>query len=276
MQIKFEVETGLAIKAQNGGLFVARSENWIHPARTLESFELIFVKQGVLRLHEEDEQFEVQPGEALILWPHRRHGGIMPSPRNLKFYWVHFTLNTQRLSASADTLQVRQHVNIARPDQMTSLFRQLLNDQELFGAKSATLGPIVMLILCEAARSGVAAGDEARTTSSLAAGAQIVIQTKFSSPITASSIAAELRCNPDYLGRVFRGVYNKTITEALHECRTRHAAALLAESGTGVDEIARLSGFADPAYFRRIFKRLQGMTPGAWRALHTRTHINHS
>lgn len=272
MPLKIDVSS--SIKAQNGGLFVSKSADWVHPQRVLGSFELVFVKQGVLRLREEVRAFDVHPGEALLLWPNRQHGGIAPSSRHLKFYWVHFTTDARPGASSGEVLQILQHVRIARPDQMTALFRHLLNDQELFGAKSVTLGPLIALMLCEAARSGFTAAEQAGASSVLAAKAEVVIQNKFSARLTASSIAAQLQCNPDYLGRVFRAVYGKTLTDALHERRVRHATTLLAETGTGIDEIGRLCGFTDAAYFRRIFRRHQEMAPGAWRALYTRTHIN--
>ncbi|WP_186144572.1 helix-turn-helix transcriptional regulator [Burkholderia gladioli] len=274
MQLRVSVQS--AIRAQNGGLFVSKSADWVHPQRRLESYELAFVRQGVLHLREDDTEFEAQPGEALLLWPHRRHGGTRAAGRGLKFYWVHFTLAHDIEEDVPDALQVRQHTHVARPDQMSALFRQLVNDQELFGARSTTLAPIIALMLCELARSENAVAQQAGAASALAAKAEMVIQNKFTGDISASTIADELHCNPDYLGRVYRRAYGKTLTEALHKRRVRHAAMLLAETGKSIGEIGQLCGFSDPAYFRRIFSRYQEMTPGAWRALHTRMHMNHT
>ncbi|GAB7129342.1 helix-turn-helix domain-containing protein [Silvimonas sp. JCM 19000] len=262
----------LGVQAQNGGLFVAASANWRHPERKLTSYELIFVKEGVLYLTEAGVEFEVRPGEALLLWPERLHRGHRGASRDLKFYWVHFTVDA---AAEDGALHARQHASVARPDHLTALFRRLLDDQELFGARSATLSLLLMLMLCELARSGVSARAPDSRPAALAGKAEVVIQTKFQDAISASSIAAELRCNPDYLGRVFRTEYGKTITDTINERRIRHACALLAETRSGIDDIAQQCGFADTAYFRRMFKRLQGMTPGGFRLLHTRTHINH-
>jgi len=268
-------DPSLPLHAQNGGLFVSTCATWTHPERILNSYELVFVKEGVLYLSEEENDFEVRAGEALLLWPGRHHRGTRPSSRDLKFYWAHFTHDALAVMSQEGQLQARQHAAVARPDHVTALFRRLLDDQELFGARSATLSLLMMLILCELARSSQSARTEEGAASVLAGKADVVIQTKFQDAISSSSIAAELRCNPDYLGRVFRAEYGKTLTDAINERRTRHAAALLAETRSGIDEIARQCGFADTVYFRRIFKRNQGMTPGAFRSLHTRTHINH-
>ncbi len=44
-----------------------------HPSRTIDNFELIFVRQGRLMMGEEDQRFEIAAGQTLILWPGRRH-----------------------------------------------------------------------------------------------------------------------------------------------------------------------------------------------------------
>jgi AraC-like DNA-binding protein len=267
------IPSALALQAENGGLFVATTPSWTHPQRIIGSYELVFVKDGVLSLWEDDQRFDVRAGEALLLRPGCRHGGAAPSPTRLRFYWTHFTLGDSDAGAAA--MELRQHVRVARPDHMTALFRRLLDDQELYGSRSLTLGLLVMLMACEIARSSRSGPSPSTAPSMLAAKADVVIQTKFHEPISAASIAAELRCNPDYLGRVFRSVYGKTLTDALHERRVRHAAGLLAETGQGMDDIAHACGFSDVVYFRRVFKRVHGLTPSAHRSLHTRMHINH-
>jgi quercetin dioxygenase-like cupin family protein len=64
----------LGLEASNGGLFVSRGVG-VHPSRTIPSYELIYVRQGCLSLHEDGQQFEVNAGETLLLWPGRLHGG---------------------------------------------------------------------------------------------------------------------------------------------------------------------------------------------------------
>lgn len=267
------IPAGLGLQAENGGLFVATSTAWTHPQRVIPSYELVFVKEGVLSLEEDGERFDVHAGDALLLHPGRRHGGVAPSPSRLRFYWAHFTLaDTPSPSPAMD---LHPLVRVARPDHMTALFRRFLDDQELYGTRTFSLSLIAMLMACEIAHSTPGGASTAKAQPLLAGKADLVIQTKFHESISASTIAAELHCNPDYLGRAFRAVYGKTLTDALHDRRVRHAATLLAETGQSIDDVARACGFADVVYFRRVFKRVQGLTPGAHRSLHTRSHINH-
>jgi AraC-like DNA-binding protein len=133
---------------------------------------------------------------------------------------------------------------------------------------------MILLLLCEVTSSRPASEPVDGAAPVLAARADTVIRTRFHEDISASTIAAELDCNPDYLGRVFRAIYGRTLTEAVHERRMRNATRLLAEGRERIEDVARLCGFEDCGYFRRIIKRTQGMTPAAFRRLHLRVHVN--
>ncbi|MCP3716448.1 cupin domain-containing protein [Paraburkholderia sp. CNPSo 3281] len=65
------------VEASNGGLFVSRGVG-VHPSRRIQSYELIYVRQGCLELHEDGKHFEVNAGETLLLWPGRRHVAVCP------------------------------------------------------------------------------------------------------------------------------------------------------------------------------------------------------
>ncbi|HBC9258444.1 TPA: AraC family transcriptional regulator, partial [Escherichia coli] len=62
-----ELSMTLPIKVQNGGLFISRGVGR-HPARRLESWEIIFVEKGRLAIQEEERIFLVDAGESLLLW----------------------------------------------------------------------------------------------------------------------------------------------------------------------------------------------------------------
>ncbi|NLG85034.1 MAG: helix-turn-helix transcriptional regulator, partial [Firmicutes bacterium] len=104
--------------------------------------------------------------------------------------------------------------------------------------------------------------------------AEAYIRTHFHEPISTSIIAEKLGCNPDYLERQYKRVYGRTITEEIHARRIHYARTLLIDDTKNIDEIAFNCGFNDPAYFRRIFKRKEGITPSAYRRLYAKMHVN--
>lgn len=107
---------------------------------------------------------------------------------------------------------------------------------------------------------------EARTP--LADKVQRFIEANYGKGITTSSIARDLGYNADYIERVFRAHRSMSVTEALHQKRIGVARALLnGAPEKNVNEIAYTCGYVDPGYFRRMFKRVTGLTPRAFRSL---------
>ena len=53
--------------------------------------------------------------------------------------------------------------------------------------------------------------------------------------------------------------------EYLTEVRLRNARELLKDSGLSIKEICAESGYSDPNYFSRIFKKYEGVTPSEFR-----------
>jgi len=265
------------ILASNGGMFVSRGVG-THPRRVIDSFELIYVKRGVLAIEEAGRRFDVGAEETLILWPNREHGGVAPYPPDLQFFWVHFAMpecaDPATEGGTEAAIQVPQHVYASRPEHMTGLFRRLLNEQGQLGDRTMPMTLMVMQMLWEVSSSRTVGGDLDGQSAILATRADEIIRTGFHQAISASSIATQLKCNPDYLGRVFRNHFQCTLTEAIHTRRLRHATTLLMDGRLSVDGVAGNCGFDDPGYFRRLFKRQMGMSPKAYRAMHLRIHVN--
>lgn len=141
-----ELSITLPIKVQNGGLFISRGIGR-HPARRLQSWEIIFVEKGCLKIQEEECVFCVEAGESLLLWPHRRHIGVEEFPADLKFYWLHFEVKAPDSDPRWLThLSVPQHTQVADPQALIALFRQFMNEQEKH-QRSPALEFIVLLIL---------------------------------------------------------------------------------------------------------------------------------
>lgn len=258
-----------ALEALNGGLFVSRGEGR-HPHRTIDSYELILVTEGRLGMYEEEQTFDLGPGETLLLHPHRKHGGTTPYPAGLRFYWIHFRLLAGGGKGSGP--EVPQRALLDEPERLVALFRRFLDDQASGRLEPGAAALLVELMLLEAAHMPAAGPD--RAVAVMAEHARRFIVLNASRPISTADIAEALGCNPDHLGRVFRATCGHTVVDEIHRCRVQSACRQLLDSTANIDAIAAAAGFTDAHYFRRIFKRLQGMTPGAYRRLYGRVHVN--
>lgn len=277
---RFEYVPSLPLRAcpDWAGLFVSRSLGR-HPDRRLPSFEIIFVRAGVLEIQEEKEKFTVRAGETLLLWAGRRHRGSADSPPGLEFFWVHFELDaafsqaiSERINAE-QVLQVPQHTAVANPAFLETLFRHYLNEQNSRRLDPTAAALLISLMLCEIARPPQAP-DKAGAAATLTSRADVYIHTHCHEALTASQIADALLCNPSYLSRVYHKHYGRTVTQAVHHYRMEYAQHLLRETDQSVGEIARACGIDDVSYFLKLFKRRTGLTALAYRRLQTLKTVN--
>ena len=90
------------------------------------------------------------------------------------------------------------------------------------------------------------------------------LEDEFEKNHTNVKLALEFGVHPVHLARTFRKFYGKSVGTCLREIRVERAAALMLESQRSLAEIAQLSGFSDQSQFTRAFKRVRGITPGAF------------
>jgi AraC-like DNA-binding protein len=269
---QLRISTGTRLCAANAGLFVAPGAR-SHPERRITTYELIFVRSGVLRLWEEEQQFVLPPQHALILWPGRRHGPAAPYEPRTSFYWLHFQLEAEETSLNSAT--VPQVTQLSQPLRLVELLRRFLDDQENRRLEPNYASVLVKLMLLEIATQITdPPGEAPQQRRKLAAIAQTALGKRFREPITTSEIARTLHCNPDYLGRVYRETFGYSLTTGIHRVRMHHAKNLLLLSSLTVKEVSLASGYENPDYFRRMFRRFFDMQPNQFRLLHPQQHTN--
>jgi AraC-like DNA-binding protein len=77
--------------------------------------------------------------------------------------------------------------------------------------------------------------------------------------------AERIGVTPGYLTEAVKAATGRTPSQLVREERTHEAKRLLAKTDLTVRQVAARTGFADPAYFCRFFRRETGVSPGAFR-----------
>lgn len=95
-----------------------------------------------------------------------------------------------------------------------------------------------------------------------------LLHERFAENLTLSGIAEAAGVHPVHLVRSFRRFYHSTIGDYLRRLRVEFASQQLAHTETAIAAVALASGFADQSHFTRTFKRLTGVTPATYRAVH--------
>ncbi len=83
--------------------------------------------------------------------------------------------------------------------------------------------------------------------------------------ISISSISKQFNVNGNYISQLFTKEVGTTFTQYLSKLRIDYACQLLTTTDLPINEIAEKTGYDDNFYFSRIFKRMKGTTPSAYR-----------
>lgn len=87
------------------------------------------------------------------------------------------------------------------------------------------------------------------------------IEKNYSLNITLDDLAQKFSVNKYYLTRKFKETYGLTINQLVTNIRITHAKEFLRFSDMNMTEIAYKTGFNDSAYFTRVFKKAEGVSP---------------
>lgn len=82
--------------------------------------------------------------------------------------------------------------------------------------------------------------------------------------LNAEKIAAQLFVSASYLRKAFAKELGASIMQVLLDIRMSQACVLLSKSYLSIASVAEMTGYNDPAYFSRVFRRYYDMTPSSF------------
>lgn len=91
------------------------------------------------------------------------------------------------------------------------------------------------------------------------------IDANLSGDLSLATLSSLMQVTPGYLSTLFHREIGATLAEHITAQRMRAALHLLNSTHLQVQNIAQLSGYSDPNYFGKAFKRFYGLTPQQYR-----------
>lgn len=104
-----------------------------------------------------------------------------------------------------------------------------------------------------------------KQTGSLVKRAVAYLHKNYNRPLARWEIADAIGVSEDYLSRVFHSDLGLSPWDYLNRYRIEQSKGMLRHSSTPIRVIACQVGFRDPLYFSRVFRRLTGRSPSAFR-----------
>jgi two-component system response regulator YesN len=91
------------------------------------------------------------------------------------------------------------------------------------------------------------------------------IDRHFQDPISLETIAQHFFVSKEHLSRAFKAFTGENMSDYILRKRMEKARELIVEHRMAIKHVAQLIGYADLAYFYRVFKKHYGVTPGELR-----------
>lgn len=247
------------------GLFKT-SDSWIHPVRTIDSYEIMLIIAGKVCLFQDSEQYELSPGDLIVLQPGLRHGGWKASEGETSFYWIHFR--------AAEPLPPLPFSPRALEDasRLNALCRQLLHSANSPGYPDYAVQAAFSLLFCELTRLKNGESSESRLINEIAEWIRINSRKR----ITVESAARQAGYHPDYLSALFRATFGLNLKQYITGQRMSQIRSLLLTTADPIKQLASELDFDNENQFIHYFRYHEGVSPARYRNLFHHTHLNRS
>lgn len=238
--------------------------------RTLSSHALVVVSEGTGQFTSGGRATRLRAPALVWLFPGVSHG-YGPGPGGWSEHWVLFTGPTARALEELGQLPrerpVMQLAEGQRPDlgEALGLFAGLRSALRLDGPRGTLEASVLTQRLLLAAGRHAQAhvdGPAEHLLSGLRENAHLQLGLKEQAALLGVS-ASELR-------RAVQSAAGVGPKEFVVQLRMSRAQSLLADTALPVQRISRLVGYADPAYFSRLFSERTGRPPTEFRREHRR------
>ena len=235
---------------------------WIHPARTIDSYELIFVLSGTVFLEEDGVCYELSPNSIFLLEPGKFHKGFQKNTSDVSFYWLHFYTDIDiphKLYCKKDYHDIK------------FLMKKLLHISNSDSCQKQEADSLALVILQEFLRI---CNPQPAENNALLSKICEYIRINLKNGVTVSQIADHFGYNPDYIGKLFKKKLCVGLKEYIATEKVNCAKDLLLTTSMSVKEISYELGFSSENLFIKFFVYHENLSPAKFRNQYCNTHMN--
>ncbi len=231
--------------------------------------EVMYVAEGQMAFLMEGEPYTARRGDIVICNPGQVHEEYAMGSEILHLEFIAVTgfsfeaipKNCLLPQGASPILSCGSYAK-----QMAALFRKVISET---GHPQPYSQPIVKgivaAILSLAMRLYVTSLHDV-TPSQRVQNVQRYIQQHYAYNLTLDDLAQVAHVSKYHLAHIFKEHTGMSPVKYLTHCRMKRAKELLMEGQLSTNQIAQAVGYADPQYFRRVFRREVGVPPGAYRS----------
>lgn len=211
-------------------------------------------------------------GQVLIIPRHTTHWYRASEDRPWSIYWMHF--RGQESGYYLDRMPepgAPVPVDRASQQEASRLFRDCLHTLEqgytlanmIYAAQSAR--HILSLLLFR--NTGIPVPQDIEQRQQKIRQVLEYMRDHVDRPLRLGALAAETQLSISHFSELFRAHTGQSPMAYFTQLKIRHACRLLDTTRLPVKAVAVESGYADPYYFSRVFKKVMGQSPEKYRSI---------
>jgi AraC-like DNA-binding protein len=245
------------------------SASWAEMNRVREFHKFYFFLEGRGWIRIGGIDYEPKPGQLFLLPAGVEHSFHTDPQHPFKKYWCHFFANVGSVPLF-EMLQAPAYVEVTEHSVVETLFRQLIDNAK----RRNTAGHLMVkstLIECIAYFLDKA---DRRMSSRIGKSSHAIklepvlayMEQHLAYGVTVEALSRIAHLSPNYFNRYFHEVFGVPPIQYMNRLKIEKAKQLLLSSNASVGEAAAALGW-ELYYFSRVFKKMTGYAPHAYRKL---------
>jgi AraC-like DNA-binding protein len=232
-----------------------KRNNW--GPRRITDFELILIVDGTAWYQEHNKQsVHVNRGDLLLIPPDVEHVFHCNTEKKSVISCIHFSFN------SSPPITTSAIARLGGDSHIFTIFGMIADEYTKHEIDNSEVTRLLLDVVLT--KFSNALQNPPKTISRKVRQAIDFIESGFSNKIDRNSVAHNIGVTPEYFSILFRKETGKSFIETLNGIRVRKACELLRHGEINVSQAAYLSGFEDPLYFSRVFRKKTGVSPSVY------------
>ncbi|WP_339283829.1 AraC family transcriptional regulator [Paenibacillus sp. FSL R5-0486] len=251
------------------GIGLHHEQEHIRRDQGIEDYQWIQCRSGVGKLKLSETEHIVKPGMGMLLFPGQKHEYYALSG-SWEVDWIIFDGNgTASLFETVGIVDTCVYT-LAQPEYLLSRMRELLQaaltPQEQTLSNYACSAVLYTLLTEIIQRVSVEGSDTVGQQYERIKPVLDYIEQHYAEEITLPTLAGLICVTPEYFCHLFKKTTAIRPISYVNQVRVNKSKELLLDNvQRGMEDIARQVGFESASYYGAIFKKLERITPGAFR-----------
>lgn len=258
--------------------------SWSMEPNRHDSFEMVYIKNGLAVFEINGEPVHVGPNDIIIIKPGQYHKFIVRSESGCEFIVLNFRFESRNKD---DFSEVSLHdflnfvsnretgayisLKVSQKNEIITLLNRILRERDNSEIESEFMSHLLVLELFVLLSRALKTEWENSISDKSPKLRQLIqisigfIKNNYERDISLEDIARYVFLSPGYFIRAFKEETGTSPINYLLKIRIERAMELLSDTGDRIIDIALAVGFSSQQRFNEIFRKYTGMTPTHYR-----------